>query len=490
VTRNRIDPAQASGDAAVVITGEAATRGLAGGDVRKRHSQDLRTPVIGRGETTIPIIGDATGQYPIPIAATTVDFPRVFLYFPTNGAGSPILTAPETFDATVLDDLAKFDFMTINISPFTNTESPGNINVVSQLRARNPLTTILWYAQMSRMGQNLVHTSQWGEAWDLVLAAPDKRTVYNGSGIYYPFSNPLDGLPDLTAAGVAQAYADIWTKYGERGGHGYFFDTLISNTTKWDVNNGGMNYAVRGYGSAAAFDTASTAAHSTTVSRIGLTGKPMYLNRGSASDYYTPESIGLLCTGEFCELWFAGDQPPNFVCSHFGSIDNFMAFAQAHNRDGGAPGTSDGTMLLYTETGGLTQGDSSYRQMARFGLGCACLCGGRAGFGNVRNAADRFLRADEWAVNSSGATDTTMSHPNKSWLGRPVEQGFKSGNVWVRRFTNGIVIVNGTLSSQNYTLPATYKRINGAYDTSLNNGATISGTVSVPSKDARFYLRA
>jgi hypothetical protein len=55
-------------------------------------------------------------------------------------------------------------------------------------------------------------------------------------------------------------------------------------------------------------------------------------------------------------------------------------------------------------------------------------------------------------------------------------QAISGGAMYSRRFTNGIVVVNGTNGAANYTLPAgTYTKI---------TGGTISGQVSVPAKDA------
>ena len=421
-------------------------------------------------------------------------YPHVFLYFPTAGSGSPILTAPQIFDTSVIADLAKFDWMTLNISPFTNTESPLNINVVSMIKAINPNAKIVWYGLFTPAFQNLTPTSQWGETWNLALAAPDKRLTFaDPPHNYYASDNPLSCYMDWTASGVATAYADIWTKYGERGGDGYFFDIYESVLSHASFAEGGVDFAARGYGSAAALDAASSTAHITAATRIGLTGKPTYCNRGSGSTFYGPEADGLACTGEFIENFFFGDTLPSRI-SHFGTMDTFMAFAQAHSRDGGGDGTHDGTMLLWSDNDDSV-GNPLYNQNIRFTLGCACLIGARAGTGATgRNANDRLLRADEWAVTSAGATDTTFSPANHGWLGRPLGAASKVGNVWVRNFTNGIVIVNGETSSQNYTLPATFRRIHGVYDTSINSGATVSGTISIPGqsvagKDARFLLR-
>jgi len=439
--------------------------------------------------------GQAHGAGGGSLTSVVGGYPHVFLYFPTNGAGSPILTAPQTFDTSVVADLAKFDWMTLNISPFTNTESPLNINIVSMIKAINPNAKIVWYGLFTPAFQNLTHTSQWGETWDLALASPDKRLKFTNAPFnYYPNDDPLNCYMDWTASGVATAYADIWTKYGERGGDGYFFDLYIPNVSTGSSSEGGVDYAARGYGSAAALDSASATAHITAATRVGLTGKPTYCNRGSGSNFYGPEATGLACTGEFIELFFFGDTAPDQI-SHFGTFDNFMTFAQAHSRDGGG-GTNDGTMILWSDTGGYSQGQNEFHQNVRFTLGSACLIGARAGTGQPgRNAADRTLRSDEWAVTSAGATDTTFSPANHGWLGRPTGSATKVGNVWVRNFANGIVIVNGTRSSQSYTLPGTFRKINGAYDTGVNNGASVSGSISIPGtgsfpgKDARFLLR-
>ena len=75
------------------------------------------------------------------------------------------------------------------------------------------------------------------------------------------------------------------------------------------------------------------------------------------------------------------------------------------------------------------------------------------------------------------AADATVMHPWwKSNIGTPAgsyPNYAKVGNVYMRTFSNGVVVVNPTDSAASVTLPAgSYRQING--------GATKSGTVSVP----------
>ena len=100
--------------------------------------------------------------------------------------------------------------------------------------------------------------------------------------------------------------------------------------------------------------------------------------------------------------------------------------------------------------------------------------------------------ADEYTVNSAGVSDGVGTiAANRGWLGRPTALGFKhSSGCYVREFQRGIVIANGSGGSINHPLTGTWRRIQGVFAPSVNNGATVSGTVSVPTSDARFLLRA
>lgn len=89
---------------------------------------------------------------------------------------------------------------------------------------------------------------------------------------------------------------------------------------------------------------------------------------------------------------------------------------------------------------------------------------------------------------------------NTSWLGAPVDpkqRTAKPGGVYIRRFQNGLAIVNPkgngqriiNLSSVNGLFPGeTYKRIAGTQDPSTNNGQTVS-SVTINERDGLILVK-
>jgi len=192
--------------------------------------------------------------------------------------------------------------------------------------------------------------------------------------------------------------------------------------------------------------------------------------------------------GELMELW----DDSNF--NGYGTFDNAMARALQWQ---GSDPTGDGTVFLASYSS-FTQADRpQFTQAARYTLGSACIAGGMGYVGNsgltyAGTNHDQNTWADEYTVDVNGVSDGvgTIS-ANRGWLGRPLAFGSKaSSGCWVREFTNGIVVVNGTNGTLSHPLTGNWKRLQGVFDTVVNNGAAVSGSVSVPAFDARFLLRA
>lgn len=409
-------------------------------------------------------------------------FPHIWMYFGTSGSGSgghgdAFMTSPGVFDAAAVAALAKWDFVTLNISPFTNTDHPENLRIVSLLRAANPRIKILWYHLLTNVFDFSSAVSMWGETATLASTSLLLRT---DNACRYP-----DGIPSSNTAGFwdvtgkEAAFLALWQKYGVGNSDGYFHDYLIGKPANW--NSAIIDLASAGYGSVAAMNAATGPATDTIIAGLQATGELQYGNRGGAS-FYTQDSTIQRCNGELFESWDANN------------VTDFDSWMTTASQWQGSSPTGDGTALFKAEIGGPNGGsafDSTYLRRVRFTLGSACILGGRAyiGFNRSLYGDDLTLWADEYTVTPAGATDTSKSDANKGWLGRPVEFGAKDSgsSLYIRRFDRGIVLVNGTGVSHSYNLGKPYRRIQGVYDTSVNDGATIS-SVTVPARDARFLL--
>jgi len=423
-------------------------------------------------------------------------FPHMWRYTYTRGSGDAIITSPNVFDTTLVAGISRWHATTINISPFSDSDLPVYNTVYSQLRTLNPSIKIYSYNTCSFLTQNLGPnpTSFVREAW-LLATVPNRRFYcVLDAGVGFPHDGTLPGSDlvgvafDLSAVGPT-AYANIWKKYGGFG-DGYWFDYFIAPVADYILNAGhDLDYALAGYGSKSAVNTAETTALTSFATAMQSDPKLKVGNSGG----YTSLAIHQTPTpaGELLENWPTG-VPGNF--------DTNMTRALAYQ---GTDPTGDGTAFL-AKYDSVTQGQPTFWSQARFTLGSACVAGGMGYVGNLGITYgastglgtlvnhDMNIWADEYTVDSTGTSDGTGTvAANRGWLGRPTAFGFKhASGCWVREFTNGIVIVNGSGSTINHPLTGTWRRLRGVFDTTVNNGATVSGTVSVPTSDARFLLRA
>ena len=142
---------------------------------------------------------------------------------------------------------------------------------------------------------------------------------------------------------------------------------------------------------------------------------------------------------------------------------------------------------------------TSYRQYQRFVLGSGLLENGyvqpHAGqypawcdeCGVVNGVTARSVAATGWlncptqqAVNPNG--DTMRQVIATDWQGL-------DDTVWMREFTNGLVIVNPMTTAQTVTVGSGWKKIRGWYDLTHNDGAVVNGSIVVPAMDAYVLVR-
>jgi hypothetical protein len=77
-------------------------------------------------------------------------------------------------------------------------------------------------------------------------------------------------------------------------------------------------------------------------------------------------------------------------------------------------------------------------------------------------------------------------------LGRPIEgppTAPKSNGIWMRRYENGVVLVNPSTSSRSISLAGlNLKRLKGTQSPSVNNGAAVS-SATVAGKDGLILIK-
>jgi hypothetical protein len=441
---------------------------------------------------------------PPPTLGTPLGFPKMWKWPKYSGSGGPIMTVPGVFDAAHVAAAAKWSMVAVNAVPFTNPSTPANIGIIAAMKAQNPNLVFVWLDsyqwKFQYSGANL-----WGDQWALMGSAPDKRFYKTGGGgVFWPFGDLLSCFYDVGS--IPSETLALYRAYlVGNGADGIMFDTLVANAGAWYEPTSTLDLTLTPYTTLAQLNAACAAATTSIIGGLSDAGK-LWGNRGAAPGYTSDAIMGSM-TGEMIETWdpdwgiAGGTQIPLGGYEATGGNGIFHTFDEAMTRILSRQGTatSDGSVLLKIETGD-NMGDASivgtapWNKVVRYSLACATIAGGMAhiGLGNARNNVnDVFTNADEYAVDATGHTDLAMQPQNRGWLGRPIELGYKdAGGVYARRFENGIVLVNGPGASRNFPLDRTYKRIAGSYDTSVNSGAGVSGSISVPAKDGRFLLNA
>ena len=154
-----------------------------------------------------------------------------------------------------------------------------------------------------------------------------------------------------------------------------------------------------------------------------------------------------------------------------------------------------------TFSGNVTWGDyiANFRQYQRFVVGSALLDNGY-----VQPHVGQYPDwCDECGVIGY---NTTKSLAATGWLGCPLGEAVNStgdtmrdviginwenleNSVWMREFTNGLVVVNPTTSSQTVTVGPGWRKILGMYDTVHNNGSIVSSTITVGAMDVYVLVR-
>lgn len=431
------------------------------------------------------------------IDADLVGFPKQWSYFPTAGNGTPLMTSPGVFDASYIAALAKFQLVTLNITPFADTNA--NTAVVSRLKTINSRLKILWYSYTQWAFQNLSPGTMWGDSWSLIINGPDKR-VHCADATQYPNppNAPLDeAWWNWMNGSSAATFANIWRQYGKSKADGYFFDTFVARAFKNPVppDPHAADFALYGYASLNAMNDASEAAADTFV-RTALAAddaNTSWCNRGG-DPTTTPDYIAHRMTGELIEGWdrdwgLGGGTPPGFAFADFDAAMNLCLTWQPSDF------TKDNSILIATLQG-VGQGGPAVHTVAwnrnmRYTQASATVAGGYACTSAREGASDAFNLTDEWFVDAAGVTDQVGLPQNQGWLGRPTSAATRdSSGIWWRKFQKGMVVVtpnSGGPYSMNLDRP--YKKIVGAWAPSVNDGSTITAITNLQFKDGLF-LRA
>jgi hypothetical protein len=154
----------------------------------------------------------------------------------------------------------------------------------------------------------------------------------------------------------------------------------------------------------------------------------------------------------------------------------------------------------------MANGKKGDYKFMRFALASALMFDGYFCYTNENDAYYSDWWYDEYSVDvNTGNSEKNLKY--KGYLGSPINKAFNVNNtdqklsnilknnyleaeniVWRRDFEHGIVLVNPTKNSQNIKLSKTYKKINGLYDTAINDGSEIN-EITLKSKTGIILLK-
>lgn len=348
-----------------------------------------------------------------------------------------------------------------------------------------------------------VHAENWYLRKSSGFPSGDTINMF-GSTNRFDTNYSLNVPADSNGKRYPQVYAEICDYVYRRDGigayvGGYFLDNSgwYSETTgDWAANGGGdigpADAAARGY---------MAAGHRAFWDRLRELDptRKLILNstRGAyQNEWFDHASITGQADGNMCEWvmhsYVAGAKSNSLKTAGFSQADSGSANSV---REKFAKHVADGAEWTLLHVGVSSASDYA---MARFGMCAAWILGGQP-----------------WITISTGVNDNGFDPP---WydeydapLGEPIDavptaKVVGTTNVWMRRYQNGVLILNGASSVSgthgdwgrhpgsaatidNTVIPyGVYKRITGSQDPVRNSGAVVSGSFSLPAWDGIVLL--
>lgn len=344
-----------------------------------------------------------------PALARGQGYPRLGLYGSVLGSGAPFVTTGGALDAVALDQVARYDVITLDVNPLT----PYRPDVLAALRTRNPDIRILGYV----LGHDI---------WD--AADPDslnhyptryRRLVRDSDGFlynrlngqYYPGANVNLAKRDGNGRYVvAEGLADLFTDVLATGAWDGLFLDVYCSTLSWTQDaSRQIDFARAGYANSTAFDAAWRAGTDTLANRLRRRAGPGAILVGNCATSDHQETLNGWMRENF-PFQNGGTWYDNVLDGQHGYLADDRNFvAPAHNWIFSALVGADGAQYA---------GENPRK--VRFGLGTATLGEGYGVFG----PSDRSLNSapyhqwwyDEYAVDTNtGRSSTSLA--NTGWLG-------------------------------------------------------------------------
>jgi len=410
----------------------------------------------------------------LPQPAHAQNYPRLGLYGSMYGDGYPLIDSTGTLVTAALDQIARYDEVTLEASPIT----PYRPDAAAALRTRHPGIKLLayvhgHYAYFAAQPDSFVHypTRYWRTVRDL------NGFLYNQYGELYgsrtgQFADVNIAKRDGTGRYVvAEALAHLFNDAIVSTGiwDGLFLDTYCDDITWMQSYGETIDLTRAGYSSLSAFQAGWKAGTDTLAARIRQLAGPNEILVGN-------------CAQGTKYPWFNGWMRENFPFQNGGTwfsnmfndpggyaIDEQRWIVPRHNFIFSA---SSGSNIPYT---------SDNARRVRFGLGTAALGTGFHVFGpSARQSRTEQYMAwwyDEYAVNrTTGNSSTSLTETG--WLGQPLGPYYQM--VWVG--TGPDAVTNSgfeTSVTQGWQFQTTVGSVLSADTSSAPEGST-SARIRVP----------
>jgi len=370
-------------------------------------------------------------------------FPRIACYAVNRGTGAPYVLPDGSLDYALIAKLARFDTVTLNLTPWFSINGFSRTDVLLMLRRLNPRIRILAYSLLTHW---YLPTTTTPSASDLTFAADWQRAI-TGTGGFIP-NAPIGYEVDWSKRETARALTDLLRAVASSRLFDGFFGDFMSPTLDWVAQTPDFTPEK---------DKLRLANMTRLVRRLKDAGGPGFL---------------VLANG------VGADRLPVDGLMREGFPVPFTTFEQARETFEESARPHDWLQAGWFSDPYSPEG----MREARFALGTACLFGAALSFGPDHDLSFRYAEwwQDEWSVAG-----------NTGWLGerREPPRPFPNG-LWRRDFMDGVVLVNPTQEPVNMRFnPGRYCHISGERNPLLNDGSLVTSEEIVPPQDARFLWR-
>jgi hypothetical protein len=399
-------------------------------------------------------------------------YPKISLYANTRGNGFPLVNADGTINETNLKDMARFQLVTLNVTPYTDNQ----VIIPTLMRKLNPEIKILGYSLFSHSFYFATPDTVWKQIWDGLTAIDG--FLYAADGTVYPnLLSVNNGSPK-----VLELYKNVFKQVLSTHLYDGLFLDCCSTDIAWASSdtpgNKVQDFVRAGFASAQENDISR---------RLNLKLFVEYIRR--SFDQSQVLCINGMTQQDIKNLYFDGDMYEGFPALAGGfdaTMTRLLANPKQYN-------------WIKIESMDPATSPDAVRQ-GRFALASACmvdayLCltpyGDRPIVPDAKGRTYLNWWLDEFSVDVRPGLFPCFADPtgkHTGWLGDAVGPAEKLPNgLWKRAFPNGTVYLNPTGQDIAIDTVVTFRLISGKIDQITNHGS-YGHNFTVKAQDGLFLI--